>query len=103
MDAIFENRTSIRLVHKATVMIEPHHTGAFHYATAQNFSGDGIYCGSDYAIEPGIFITLRIDNPPYRSAAKMYLGKVLRCEELGGDNNAHIYGLGIKIIKAIYA
>ena len=101
MDAIFENRTSKRLAHKATVMIEPRDTRAFHYATMKNFSGDGIYCGSDYAIKLGTFITLRID-PPYRSAPKIYLGEVLRCEELGGNNNSHLYGLGIKIIRAIY-
>ena len=102
MDTIIEYRKSKRLAHKATVMIEPHDTGAFHYATTQNLSGDGIYCGSDYAIKPGTLITLRIDNPPYKSSPKIYLGKVLRCEEQGIDNNSHLCGLGIKIIKAVY-
>ena len=62
MDTIIDYRKSKRLAHKATVMIEFHDTGAFHYATTQNFSADGIYCGSDYAIKPGTFITLRIDT-----------------------------------------
>jgi hypothetical protein len=102
MDTIIEYRKSRRLAHKATIMIEAHDTGAFQYATTQNLSGDGIYCGSDYAIKPGTFITLRIDNLPYRSSPKLYLGKVLRCEELEDENDSHNYGLGIKIIKAVY-
>lgn len=102
MDTIIEYRKSKRLAHKATVIIEAHDTGAFHYATTLNLSGDGIYCGSDYAIKQGTFITLKIDNPPYRSSSKLYLCKVLRCEELGSGNDSHNYGLGIKIIKAVY-
>ena len=101
MDAIFENRTSKRLKYKATVMIEVRDAGIFHYATMNNFSGDGLYCGSDYALRPGTFITLRLDSPPFVAAPKIYLGKVLRCEELEGNNEAHLYGLGIKINKAI--
>jgi hypothetical protein len=102
MDAIFENRFSKRIDHKATVMIETRDTGNFHYATMHNFSGDGIYCGSDYALSPGISINIRYDSPPYASAPKIYLGKVRRCEKLEGDYNTHLYGLGIKIIKALY-
>jgi len=101
MDAIFENRTSKRLKYKATVMIEARDAGIFHYATMNNFSGDGLYCGSDYALRPGTFITLRLDSPPFVAAPKIYLGKVLRCEELDGNYDAHLYGLGIKINKAI--
>ena len=102
MDAIVENRDSKRIDYKSTVMIEIRDTGIFHYATMHNFSGDGIYCGSDCALRPGITITIRLDNPPYESAPKIYLGEVRRCEELEGDYNSHLYGLGIKIIKAIY-
>ena len=101
MDAIVENRTSKRINYKSTVMIEIRDTGIFHYATMLNFSGDGIYCGSDCALRPGITITIRLDKPPYGSAPKIYLGEVRRCEELEGDYNSHLYGLGIKIIKAI--
>lgn len=101
MDAIVENRTSKRIDYKSTVMIEIRDTGIFHYATVHNFSGDGIYCGSDCVLRPGTFITIRLDNPPYGSAPKIYLGEVRRCEELDGDDNSHLYGLGIKIFNAI--
>lgn len=100
MDAIFENRINKRIDYKATVMIEIRDTKIFHYATINNFSGDGMYCGSDCALRQGTFITIRLDNPPYASAPKIYLGEVLRCEELNGHNNSHHYGLGIKINKA---
>ena len=101
MDAIIENRIGKRIDYKTTVLIEIRDTGIFHYATAHNFSGDGMYCGSDCALRPGTFITLRLDSPPFVAAPKIYLGKVLRCEELEGNYDAHLYGLGIKINKAI--
>jgi len=99
--AISENRTSKRLKYKATVMVEVRDAGIFHYATMNNFSGDGLLCGSDYALRPGIFITIRVDNPPFAAAPKIYLGKVLRCEELKGIYDSHFYGFGIRIIEAI--
>ena len=101
MDAIFENRASKRQKHKATVMIEVRDAGIFHYATMNNLSGDGLYFGSDYALRPGTFITIRLDNPPFAAAPKIYLGEVLRCEELVGNYDSHLYGLGIKINEAI--
>jgi len=101
MDAIVENRISKRIAYKSTVMIEIRDTGIFHYATTHNFSGDGMYCGSDCALRPGTIITIRLDNPPYASAPKIYLAEVHRCEKLEGEDNSHLYGLGLKIIKAI--
>lgn len=101
MDALIENRTSKRINFKSTVMIEIRDTGIFHYATMHNFSGDGMYCGSDCGLRQGTIITIRLDNPPFGSAPKIYLGEVWRCEELEGDYNSHLYGLGIKIFKAI--
>jgi hypothetical protein len=102
MDAPFEKRTAKRIKYKATVMIEIWDTGILHYATMNNLSGDGIYCGSDFALKLGTPITIRLDNPPFASAPKIYLGKVLRCEELKGIYDSHFYGLGIRIIKAIF-
>jgi hypothetical protein len=102
MDAFYEKRTAKRIKYKATVMIEIRDTGIFHYATMNNLSGDGIYCGSDFALKLGTPITIRLDNPPFASAPKIYLGKVLRCEELKGIYDSHFYGLGIRIIKAIF-
>ena len=102
MDAFVENRISKRIAYKSTVMIEIRDTGIFHYATTHNFSGDGIYCGSDSGLKPGTIITITLDNPPCGSAPKIFLGEVRRCEELAGDDNSHFYGLGIKLIIAIY-
>ena len=100
MNSIIEHRSSNRIFHKATVMIEIRDTGICHYATMNNFSGDGMYCGSDCAINPGNIITIRFDNPPFKSAPKIYSGVVRRCEKLEGGYNSHLFGLGIKIINA---
>lgn len=102
MDAIFEYRNSSRINQVATVMIETRDGGNLNYATMYNFSGDGLYCGSDCSLRPGTIITIRLDNLPFKSAPKMYLGEVCRCEELEGDDNSHLYGLGIRIINAIF-
>ena len=102
MDALFEYRNSSRVIHEATVMIETRDAGNLHYATMYNFSGEGMYCGSDCPIKPGTVISIRLNSMPFKNAPKIYLGEIRRCEELEGDDNSHIYGLGIKIIKAIY-
>jgi hypothetical protein len=101
MDTIIERRNSNRIFHKATVMIEIRDTGACHYATINNFSGDGMYCGSDCAISPGTVITISLDNPPFKSAPKIYSGVVQRCEKLEAGYDTHLFGLGIKVIEAI--
>ena len=101
MDALFEYRNSSRVIHEATVMIETRDSGNLHYATMYNFSGDGMYCGSDLALNIGTAITIKLDSRPFNSAPKIYLGEIKRCEILEGDDNSHLYGLGIKIIKAI--
>lgn len=102
MEANFEYRKSSRVYHEATVMIETSDNGNFHYATMYNFSGEGMYCGSDCALKKGTVITITLNSMPFKNAPKIYLGKIRRCEELEGDDNSHLYGLGIKIINAIY-
>ena len=101
MYAKFEYRSSSRVNHEATVMIESREGGTLHYATMYNFSGDGMYCGSDFALKPGTAITITLDSRPFNSAPKIYVGEIRRCEELEDDDNSHLYGLGIKITKAI--
>jgi hypothetical protein len=78
MNSILERRTAKRIKYKATVMIEIRDTANFHYATMNNLSGDGIYCGSDCALKLGTLITIRPENQPFASAPKIYLGKVMR-------------------------
>lgn len=97
-----EYRTSPRVEHKAVAMIETRGTGNAHYATMYNFSGDGMYCGSDCSMRPGTPVTIRLCDLPYKSAPRIYLGEVRRCEELAGDADSHLFGIGIKIFKAIY-
>jgi hypothetical protein len=102
MDALFDYRNSSRVIHEATVMIETRDGGILHYATMYNFSGDGMYCGSDCALKPGTVISINLNSTPFKNAPKSYLGEIRRYEELEGDDNSHLYGLGIRIIKAIY-
>lgn len=101
MNSILERRTAKRIKYKATVMIEIRDTANFHYATMNNLSGDGIYCGSDCALKLGTPITIRLENQPFASAPKIYLGEVMRCQELKGFYDSHLYGLGIKIINTL--
>lgn len=102
MEPIFEYRKSTRINHAATVMIEIRDNGNLHYGTMYNFSGDGMYCGSDFALKPGTTVSIRPARRPFNSAPKIYVGEITRCGELAGDDNSHLYGLGVKIIKAIY-
>lgn len=102
MDTVRESRGSARLTHKATVMIESRGGRNFYYGTMYNFSGDGMYCGSDFALKPGVAVTIRLETQPFKYSPKIYVGKILRCEELGNIGNSHLYGLGIRIIKAVY-
>jgi len=102
MNPIYEYRKSSRVIHEATVMIETCDNGNFHYATMHNFSGDGMFCGSDCALKTGTVITIRLNSMPFKNTPKIYLGEIRRCEELEGDDNSHLYGLGIKILNAIY-
>ena len=69
-------------MHEATVMIEIRDNGNLHYATMYNFSGDGMYCGSDCALKSGTAITIRLNKQPFKHAPKNYLGEIRRCEEL---------------------
>ena len=101
MDANLENRNSARINFKTTVMIETRDGENFHYATMYNFSGDGMYCESDFALKPGTAISVRLNKVPFNYAPKIYHGKIRRCEQLKGDDNSHIYGIGIKIQTGI--
>jgi hypothetical protein len=101
MDTIHEKRGSARIYHKATVMIETRDGRNFHYGTMYNFSGDGMYCGSDYALKQGIAITIRFEVQPFKYSPKIYIGKVQRCKKLESTSNPHLYGLGIRIIDAV--
>ena len=102
MNPICEYRKSSRVIYEATVMIETRDNGNFHYGTIYNFSGDGMFCGSDCALKTGTAITIRINSMPFKNAPKNYLGEIRRCEEIEGTDNSHLYGLGIKILNAIY-
>jgi hypothetical protein len=83
-------------------MIETPDSKNLYYATMYNFSGDGIYCGSNLALKPGTAIKIRLESRPYNSDPRIYLGEVRRCEKLESDDNSHLYGLGIAVKKAIY-
>ena len=97
MEAILKDRNSARIDHKATVIITTRDSGYPYYATMYNFSGDGMYCGSDCSLRRGTHISIKLDKQPFKSAPKTYFGEVRWCEELIGDDNSHIYGIGIKI------
>ena len=82
-------------------MLETRDDGNFYYATMHNFSGDGMYCESDRPLKPGTTLTIWLDNLPFKSAPKIYLGVIKRCVKLENDDYSYPYGLGIKIFKAL--
>jgi hypothetical protein len=83
-------------------MIDDPDEKKFHFATMRNFSDNGMYCESDHPIRLGALIRIRLDNLPFKSAPKLYLGQICRCEELNRVDKSHFYGLGIKTIEGIY-
>lgn len=84
-------------------MIENRDSGNLYYATMYNFSGDGMYCGCDFALQRGTEVVVKLDNPTFKSAPKMFVGEIQRCEELKDSENSHVYGLGIRITKAVFS
>jgi hypothetical protein len=96
-----EQRLKQRLNHEALVLLEDCTTGYCNYATMQNFSGDGLYCVSDMAIEPGDCVNITIEYRMFIAAPKCYVGEVIWCRELTKDDSAWNYGIGIEIIKAV--
>jgi len=100
MKPAFESRKGVRLNHEATIMIEDCTTGYYHYASMVNFSGDGIYCKSDTALNPGASVNIKIEKVIYKSAPNSYIGEVRWCKELDRNDSSHAYGIGIKVFKA---
>jgi len=96
-----EQRLNQRLNHEAVVMLEDCTTGYCNYAMMQNFSGDGLYCKSDTALESGDCVNITIEYRMFIAAPKYYVGEVIWCRELTGDDSSHLYGIGIEIIKAV--
>jgi len=73
-------------------MLADDHSGYYCYAQLNNISGDGMYIETEYDFKPGTEIDIRFNNPPFRSAPKIYKW----CRQLIDNESAGSYGVGVK-------
>jgi hypothetical protein len=100
MSALSEKRKSKRLDQQAIIMLEESFSGYYHYATMQNFSGDGMYFEADVPFSRGTDLTIRMDTPSLKSAPNYFVGRVKWCRKLGGNHLDTAYGIGMEITGA---
>ena len=91
-----EHRKSIRFEHKSTIMLSDEHSEYFSYAQMFNFSGGGLYFGSDVAYKQGTKVRIQFDNPPFQSGPKTLSSVVRWCREL--TDSDYTFGVGVKFI-----
>jgi hypothetical protein len=89
-------RNSKRFDHIATLMLENENTGHFMYAKMSNYSDEGLYFETDFAIRPGTVINIRLDNPPFATALNDYCAVVKWCKELGEEDTNYTFGVGVR-------
>jgi len=92
----FDRRKHNRLNHRCTIMLTNEQTGHYYYAQLCNISGDGMYLETEYSFKPGTVFDIRFDNPPFRSAPKVYHVIVKWCRRLVDDESESAYGIGVK-------
>ena len=99
MNTPLEGRKISRLNDETPILIEVDVNGELHQATMYNFSGDGMYCVSKYAIDTGTKISFMFEHQPSNSTPKKYIGVVNRCLKLEEGSKKPSYGLGRKIFE----
>jgi hypothetical protein len=91
-------RKSRRYRHNATVILEEAKSGALSYAQTKDFSNEGMLLESEVAFKPGTRINIQFNKPPFKSSLNIYKSTVKWCKELGDEDSALTYGIGIKFI-----
>lgn len=94
-----ELRRSKRYVHVATVMIESSQAGIFAYAQMKNYSAGGMLIRSDFPIQPGSRIKIRLEKPLYASVSDVVESRVVWCMPLEDDSGTHSrFGIGVNLL-----
>ena len=99
-----ERRKNHRFKEVGTVMIENLDDKNLCYAKMFDFSGDGMYCQTDYEIRPGTSVSIILQSQPFKFAPKKYFGKITRCEKLRKIEDIeelYNYGIAVKIFKGV--
>ena len=90
------HRKNKRFFHRATVILEDPHSGAWSYAQTKDFSNDGMLLESEVAFKPGTRINIKFDAQPFKSAPKTYSSIVRWCREVADENAMLTFGIGVK-------
>jgi len=91
-------RENKRYRHKATVILEDPHSGAWSYAQTKDFSNDGLLLESEVAFKPGTKINIKFDARLFKSGPKIFNSTVKWCREVADENSLFTYGIGVKFI-----
>jgi hypothetical protein len=94
-----ELRKSRRYIRATVVMLEKPRSGILGYAQLNNFSAGGLMLFSDFAVQPGEVVSVRIDAPLYPSGAKILPSRVIWCRDVEdqGETSAR-FGIGLRLI-----
>ena len=94
-----ELRKSRRYERSAVVMIEKPRVGILGYAQLHNFSAAGLMLFSDFALQPGEVISVRLEVPLHPSTAKILTSRVVWCQdvEAQGETRAR-FGIGVRLV-----
>ena len=77
-------------------MVEDHRTGYHFPATIRNYSDDGLYFESDYALRPERKVRIKIQDPAVVSRIGSHDGVVKWRKPLNKKKSPHQYGIGVK-------
>ena len=96
MIAFTHTRASWRIQSEAPVILEDFRTGFYYNGMLYNYSTEGAYFGSSYALRPGRKIRIKIDSLPDVFTPQIYFAEVRWRRPLPENPNAYTYGVGVK-------
>jgi hypothetical protein len=94
-----ELRRGRRYERPTVVMIEKARSGILGYAELHNFSAGGMMLRSEFTLNPGEIITVKLDAPLHSSTSTTMTGKVIWCRNMEmEDEEASPFGIGLSLI-----
>jgi len=100
MDSNPEQRDKTRFPHETPITLENFEIGLLHGARMLNFSAEGMYFESDYALERGTELFIGISNSPYAETSEVY--ECYRAEirwRKTLKKSSYYYGYGTKFLE----
>lgn len=94
-----ELRRGRRYERPTVVMIEKARAGILGYAELHNFSAGGMMLRSEFSINPGEIVTVKLDRPLHSSTSTTMSGRVIWCRNMEAeDEEASPFGIGLSLI-----